>query len=153
MPPLLGSSALKAEPSPKCWYHPQGWQEPVPPQLLEGAACSNRQHAHIPHCAWELLQECVCFRELSAHLASVCAASSSLLFRTLVARALTLLWKDPQSGTLSSSPFVSRTAQVLSIHLSVRWIFHWISHNLFHIRGKPPNMEQTLCWAVVPLWE
>lgn len=37
MPPLLGSSALKAEPSPKCWYHPQGWQEPVPPQLLEGA--------------------------------------------------------------------------------------------------------------------
>lgn len=136
-----------------------GRADPGPPQLL--GRSSGRQDAQVPH-SQELLQE---FRELFTHFASVCAAGSSLLFRTLLlskaglaaCQGLTLLWKDPQSGALSSSPAVRRTAQVLppiSTHFSARWIFHWISHNLFNFSHfSPHNMGQTLCWAVVPLWE
>lgn len=125
--------------------------------LSAAGRSSQRQDAQLPHCAWELLQECVCFRELSTHFASVCAASSSLLFRTLVLRIAGLGGcQSPDAGLEGSSewntlffPVVSRTTQVLqlaSTHCSARWTFHWISHNLlfFHVRGKSPNMGQTL---------
>lgn len=107
----------------------EGRADPVPHQLLEGALRGRMlRFLTVPKSFSSnvsVLGNSLLTWHLSVLQVPLCCLGhwSSGWLGWLDARALTLVWKDPQSGTLSCSPAVNRTAQVLqliSIHFSAR---------------------------------